>query len=171
MQAIKAPTSYLFQNLRECWALPERPVVQTGEGQYAMLANPLTAELACVQLFLAAFRHFPRLSTESPLQDRQGEKMAAFLNERCLAHFLQTAKTLGFHNPKGGRIADDATGYSDAVLVPQQELPLPEHCQTGVVENQLPRYFKSYRELHFCQRCTRRTKHPLSPRPCSSKTT
>lgn len=110
-----------FQNLCEGWKPPERPIVQTGEDEYVTLKSPLTPELAYAQLFLAALRSFPRLGTESPLQDRHGEKMAAFPDEKYLARFLQTARTLGFQNATGNQAATGAGPYEDAVPPPRRE--------------------------------------------------
>ncbi|KAI1181453.1 hypothetical protein F5B17DRAFT_425259 [Nemania serpens] len=90
----------LLHNLYNDWTLPNESVIQVEKNKYELLNRLLTPQLAFVLLFLDTLRDFARLSEESPLQDNQGGRMAAFLDEQHLARLHQSAITLGFRNAK-----------------------------------------------------------------------
>ncbi|KAJ3578092.1 hypothetical protein NPX13_g2476 [Xylaria arbuscula] len=90
----------LFESLRTDWEVPPECSIRTGKDEYQSLSRPLTPELAFALLILDALLDFPRLCDESPVQDRQGERMAAFVDEQYVARFRRGAIALGFHNAK-----------------------------------------------------------------------
>lgn len=90
----------LFESLRTDWEVPPECSIRTGKDEYQSLSRPLTPELAFALLMLDALLDFPRLCDESPVQDRQGERMAAFVDDQYVTRFRRGAIALGFHNTK-----------------------------------------------------------------------
>ncbi|TVY74842.1 hypothetical protein Focb16_v006018 [Fusarium oxysporum f. sp. cubense] len=70
------------------------------EGQFCMIRGQHSPELAFPQLFLVAWRNFPRLSTETPLQDIKGIGMIAFVDSEEETRLCRAAYVLGFSNAK-----------------------------------------------------------------------
>ncbi|KAK8043718.1 hypothetical protein PG993_006148 [Apiospora rasikravindrae] len=95
----KGPRLTLMRSVLRDWRQPAGKV-ENGEGHYYLTEGPMTEQLAYTQLFLSALRHFPRLSNESPRQDRRGEVMNAKLGKEQLKRFCDGARQLGFGNPK-----------------------------------------------------------------------
>ncbi|KAK8013341.1 hypothetical protein PG991_008934 [Apiospora marii] len=95
----RGPRITLMRLVLRDWRQPAGKV-ENGEGHYYLTEGPMTEQLAYTQLFLSALRHFPRLSNESPRQDRRGEVMNAKLGKEQLKRFCDGARQLGFCNPK-----------------------------------------------------------------------
>ncbi|KAK8036649.1 hypothetical protein PG993_008632 [Apiospora rasikravindrae] len=95
----KGPRLTLMRSVLRDWRQPAGKV-ENGEGHYYLTEGLMTEQLAYTQLFLSALRHFPRLSNESPRQDRRGEVMNAKLGKEQLKRFCDGARQLGFGNPK-----------------------------------------------------------------------
>ncbi|KAK7954382.1 hypothetical protein PG988_015076 [Apiospora saccharicola] len=95
----RGPRLTLMRSVLRDWHQPAGKV-ENGEGHYYLTEGPMTEQLAYTQLFLSALRHFPRLSNESPRQDRCGEVMNAKLGKEQLKRFCDGARQLGFGNPK-----------------------------------------------------------------------
>jgi hypothetical protein len=92
--------STLFESLVKSWSRPEALTVEVGDGTFKELRGEPTADLAYTQLFIAALRHFPHLSSQSPRQDIRGETMPASVDPSRVASLLQLASSLGFDNSK-----------------------------------------------------------------------
>ncbi len=118
-QGEKAKRPSLFENLSTDWQLPQKCTIRAGKDQYQSLSAPLTPQLAFVLLIIDALVDFPRLCGESPVQDKQGERMTAFVDEQSVARFRQRATALGFQNAKVSQGGDpamldsDCAGYTD----------------------------------------------------------
>ncbi|CAF3656706.1 unnamed protein product [Fusarium graminearum] len=96
--ASKCPES-LFDNLKKDWQ-STGGLCEVNESRFHEIKDKGSPEFSFLQLFLAAWRNFPNLSNETPLQDVKGIGMVAFLNEEEGARLCQTAYVLGFINHK-----------------------------------------------------------------------
>ncbi|KAK4646423.1 hypothetical protein QC761_0042650 [Podospora bellae-mahoneyi] len=74
-----------FQSLFRQWAYD--PVFEVSEDNFALM-DLTTVDLAYIQLFLFVLRHFPLLSEDRPLQDKQGEYARAGVDSNCVDHIL-----------------------------------------------------------------------------------
>ncbi|CVL08110.1 uncharacterized protein FMAN_14226 [Fusarium mangiferae] len=92
-------TQSLFENLRKDWKALGG-FYEVAEGQFYKIKDGPSPELAFLQLFLVAWRNFPRLSTEAPPQDTKGVGMIAFVDNEEVARLCQAAYVLGFSNAK-----------------------------------------------------------------------
>ncbi|KAI1181595.1 hypothetical protein F5B17DRAFT_264345 [Nemania serpens] len=82
---IKRPS--LCGILRTNWEPPQKCTIRTRKDQYQSLSVLLTPQLVFELLFIDALLDFPRLCGESPVQDKPGERMAAFVDEQSVARF------------------------------------------------------------------------------------
>ncbi|KAF4957157.1 hypothetical protein FSARC_11366 [Fusarium sarcochroum] len=89
----------LFNNLRKDWH-SHRQFCEVAEGQFCEVRDDPSPNFAFLQLFLIAWRKFPHLSTETPLQDTKGIGIVAFLDDEEEARLCSAAYALGFSNSK-----------------------------------------------------------------------
>lgn len=83
-----------------CWQPPKRLLVEERENTFRQLDLEPTADLAYRQVFMAALRNFPRLSTTSPRCERGQRACQAMVDDSYLAQFLRGVQTQGFRSHK-----------------------------------------------------------------------
>ncbi|KAK4680129.1 hypothetical protein QC764_0041880 [Podospora pseudoanserina] len=86
-----------FQSLFRQWAYD--PVFEVSEGNFALM-DLTTVDLAYIQLFLFVLRHFPLLSEDRPVQDKQGEYARAGVDSNCVDQLYYRALRLEFRTLK-----------------------------------------------------------------------
>ncbi|CZR64890.1 uncharacterized protein PAC_14790 [Phialocephala subalpina] len=93
----------IYQALSSIWRSTGRAIVEVREGQFKFVQVSLEdsmKDIAYVQVFLSAFRNFPRLSYDAPRKEKGEPAVRGMPNDTVLYQFLQRVQLLGFHSSK-----------------------------------------------------------------------
>lgn len=96
----KVGTRSVRAAMKDCWEPPERCVIECRENVFHDLDLRPTVEIAYRQVFMAALRHFPHLSTTCPRREKRQKACIAAVDDSYLASFLHGARRQGFRSNK-----------------------------------------------------------------------
>ncbi|CVL13584.1 uncharacterized protein FPRN_06973 [Fusarium proliferatum] len=108
----KQDTPTLYQSLGDDWSDPGTYYVEVADSRLQLVTGRPTKYGAYKHLFIAALRHFARLTANSPRQDVRGETMPSFPERSRIQYLAQLAHSRGFNNTKITDTLNSATEYT-----------------------------------------------------------
>ncbi|KAL6695124.1 hypothetical protein J3F84DRAFT_399973 [Trichoderma pleuroticola] len=112
----------LFSNLKANWNL-DNMKIQVDHETFVSTGHPIDAEVCCIQLIIAAVRHFASLNLyEAPLMDPDKLAMGATVDLEIQSHLCWIATELGFNNSKihAGASRRRPYGWSNSMAKPEK---------------------------------------------------